>query len=127
MHAKTLLTVAAAFLALNLPLSSAHAHADHGKPQFGGVVAEAGMAQFEVVGREGKVTVHVTQHGQPLSSAGANGKLTVLDGTNKQELALKPAGDNRLEAAGRIPPQAKLLLQIQLAGEKPLQARAVWP
>ncbi len=46
MHAKTLLTVAAALLALNLPLRDAYAHAEHGQAQFGGVVAEAGEAQF---------------------------------------------------------------------------------
>lgn len=101
------------------------AHAEHGQPQFGGVVAEAGEAQFEVVGRDGKLVVHVTNHGAPLDTVGASGKLTVLTGTSKQDIQLKPAGGNRLEGAGSYAAGAKLLLQVQLPGKKPLQARAV--
>ncbi|MBL8426109.1 MAG: hypothetical protein JNM16_01445 [Dechloromonas sp.] len=56
---------------------------------------------------------------------GATGKLTVLSGTNKQDIQLKPAGGNRLEGAGSYAAGAKLLLQVQLLGKKPLQARAV--
>ena len=105
--------------------SSLLAHAEHGQPQFGGVVAEAGEAQFEVVGRDGKLVVHVTNHGAPLDTVGATGKLTVLSGTSKQDIQLKPAGGNRLEGAGSYAAGAKLLLQVQLPGKKPLQARAV--
>ena len=49
MKQKNPLTVAFALLALNLPMAAAYAHAEHGQPQFGGVIAEAGLAQFEVV------------------------------------------------------------------------------
>ena len=72
-----------------------------------------------------KLTVHVTNHGAPLDTVGATGKLTVLSGTNKQDIQLKPAGGNRLEGAGSYAAGAKLLLQVQLLGKKPLQARAV--
>ncbi len=101
------------------------AHEGHGQPQFGGVVAEAGVAQFEIVAGDGKVTVHATQHGAPLATAGASGRLTVLDGTKKSEIELAPAGENRLAGAGRVPSGARLLLNVSLAGQKPLQARAV--
>lgn len=115
-------------LSMLLCVSSApaHAHADHGKPQYGGVVAEAGYAQFEAVARDGALIVYVTQHGVPLDTVGASGKLIVLAGTAKSEIALKPAGGNRLGGAGELPAGAKLLFQIQLPGGKPmLQARAV--
>lgn len=103
------------------------AHEGHGKAQYGGVVAEAGMAQFEIVAKDGKVVVYASQHGVPLASAGASGKLTVLEGAKKSEIELKPAGDNRLEGKGAAAAGAKLLVSVQLAGQKPLQARAVMP
>jgi len=124
MQTRNLLSITALLCALSLP-TAALAHAEHGQPQFGGVVAEAGEAQFEVVGRDGKLVVHVTNHGAPLDTVGATGKLTVLSGTNKQDIQLKPAGGNRLEGVGSYAAGAKLLLQVQLPGKKPLQARAV--
>ncbi len=124
MQTKHLLPITALLLALSLP-TAAMAHAEHGQPQFGGVVAEAGEAQFEVVGKDGRLVVHVTNHGAPLDTVGATGKLTVLSGANKQDIQLKPAGGNRLEGAGSYAAGAKLLLQVQLPGKKPLQARAV--
>ena len=125
MRNKFVFTAAAGFFALMLNAGQVLAHAEHGQPQFGGVVAEAGEAQFEVVGRDGKLVVHVTNHGAPLDTVGATGKLTVLTGTSKQDIQLKPAGGNRLEGAGSYAAGAKLLLQVQLPGKKPLQARAV--
>lgn len=127
MKQKNWLTVAFSLLALNLPMASAHAHAEHGKPQYGGVVAEAGEAQFEIVARDGKVTVHVSNHGNPVDVSGASGKLTVLAGSEKSEIGLKPAGENRLAGSGAVAAGAKLLLQVQWPGKKPLQARAVAP
>lgn len=105
--------------------SAAWAHAEHGQSQQGGIVAEAGEAQFEIVSRENKLTVFVTNHGAPVATAGASGKLTILAGSNKQEVELKPEADNRMTGQGTITPQAKLLVMIQLPGKKPLQARAV--
>ncbi len=124
MQTRNLLSITALLCALSLP-TAALAHAEHGQPQFGGVVAEAGEAQFEIVGKDGKLVVHVTNHGAPLDTVGATGKLTVLSGANKQDIQLKPAGGNRLEGAGSYAAGAKLLLQVQLLGKKPLQARAV--
>lgn len=123
---KKTLPIFALFFALTA-VNSLHAHEGHGQPQYGGVVAEAGMAQFEIVAKAGKVTVYATMHGAPLASAGGSGKLTVLDGAKKSEIELKPAGDNKLEGAGAVAAGAKLLVSVQLAGQKPLQARAVQP
>lgn len=107
-----------------LTAGAVNAHEDHGKAQYGGIVAEAGLAQFEVVAKDGKLTVYVSNHGVPLPTAGATGKLTVLSGASKSEVELKPAGDNRLQGMGTLAPGAKLLISVQLAGEKPMQARA---
>lgn len=125
MKKSLILTLFAAALAA--PALPAWSHADHGKPQFGGIVAEAGEAQFEIVGQGGKVVVHATNHGQPLETAAARGKLTVLAGTAKQEIRLQPAGGNRLEGQGSLTAGAKLLLQVDGLVQKTLQARAVAP
>lgn len=125
MKQKNLLTVAFALFALNLPMASAHAHAEHGQPQFGGVVAEAGEVQFEVVARDGRIVVHMTNHGAAVDTAGSRGKLTALAGTTKSEIALVPAGANRLEGSGTLTSGAKLLISVEWPGKKPFQARAV--
>ena len=127
MKMKNLLTAITACSLLALPVSPVLAHADHGKPQYGGVVAEGGEAQFEVLEQGGKIVVHVSSHGTPLDTTGASGKLTTLVGAAKTEIELKPASGSRLEGAGKLPAGAKLLLQVQLAGKKALQARAVAP
>lgn len=123
---KKLIVLAASCL-LQLATAPAWAHTEHGKPQFGGVIAEAGTAQFEIVGQEGRIVVHATNHGKPVDTAGATGKLTLLDGAAKSEVTLAPAGPNRLEGAGSLPHGAKLLIHVEWPGRKPLQGRAVAP
>ncbi len=120
------LTAAVCFT-LSLGSTAVLAHENHGKPQFGGVVAEALEAQFEVVGKGGQVIVYASTHGTPLATVGASGKLTVLDGVQKSEITLKPAGDNRLSGTGNLAAGAKLMLQVQWPDKKPLQARTVMP
>ena len=125
MSLKTLLTATTLVFSLSFAASQALAHAEHGQPQYGGVVAEAGEAQFELVAKDGRFIVYLSNHGQPLASKGASGKLTLLDGSKKTELELKAVGDNRLEAAGSAASGAKALISVQLADKKPLQARVV--
>ncbi len=124
---KILLSLSGVCLALGVHIGSAQAHADHGKPQYGGVVAEAGMAQFEVVSKDGKITVYASHHGSPLSTQGASGKLTVLSGGQKSEIPLQASSGNQLTGTGSLSSGAKLLVLIQLPGQSPLQARLVMP
>lgn len=112
-------------LVLALSAVPAAAHEEHGKARHGGIVAEAGPVEFEIVAAGDKLTVHVTEHGAALATAGASGKLTALAGGAKREIALQPAGDNLLRGQGTLAPGAKLLLSVQWPGQKPLQARAV--
>jgi hypothetical protein len=72
------------------------AHEAHGKAQHGGVVAEAGSFQGELVTRPKGLVLHLSDHGKPVSTAGASGKLVVLVAGVKSELVLAPAGENRL-------------------------------
>jgi nitrogen fixation protein FixH len=91
------------------------AHETHGQPQHGGIVAEAGVFQGELVARGGKLIIYLSEHGQPLPAKGAKGRLTLLAGGQRQELTLTPAGDNTLQATAAWPPGAKAAAVITLA------------
>ena len=92
------------------------AHDEHGKPQHGGIVAEAGTFQGELVAGPKGPTLYVTDHGQPVPTAGASGKLVVLAGGQRSDLALSPAGDNRLAPAQpfALPTGARAVATVSL-------------
>lgn len=94
---KTLFVVLA-FGASALSFNPAFAHTD--KPKHGGVVQAASDLSFELVPKGDAATIYIEDHGKPFATAGMKGKLTVLNGSEKSEAELKPAGDNRLEAKG---------------------------
>ena len=75
------------------------AHGD-GKPQHGGIVRTASDLSFELVAAADGATLYVIDHGKDYDTAGVSGKLTVLNGADKSEADLKPAGGNKLEAKG---------------------------
>lgn len=122
---KKQLSISSLVFALAVFSPTVFAHAEHGQAQYGGVVAEAGMAQFELVAQSDKLIIYVSNHGQAVATAGATGKLTILEGAKKSELDLKPAGDNRLEAKGSAASGAKVLISVQLPNSSPMQARTV--
>ena len=111
----TVVAVAAA-AALAAP-APARAHAEHGQPVHGGIVAEAGTFQGELVARPAGLTLYVTDHGKPIPTQGASARIVVLAGGQKTEAALSPAGDNRLEAAQPVPMAAgaKAVASVKLA------------
>ncbi len=83
--------------------TAARAHDEHGKPRHGGIIAEAGTFQGELVAGPRGPTLYVTDHGQPVPTAGGSGKLVVLAGGQRSDLALSPAGDNRLAPVQSMP------------------------
>ncbi|SOZ38775.1 hypothetical protein [Cupriavidus neocaledonicus] len=95
--------------------------------QYGGIVQTASDLQFELVNRDGAVTIYVDDHDKKLPVAGASGKLTVLTGTRKTETALNPGADNALVAADKLQLQAgsKLVATIRFADGKTVTARFV--
>ncbi len=82
-----------------LAVSAAQSHENHGKPQFGGIVALQKDLEFELVVKPGVATLHVMDHGKPIALDGASAKLTVLSGTTKTDLPMTVTG-NRFEAKG---------------------------
>jgi len=88
--------LAAAFSVTAVP---ADAH-DNVRAKHGGVVQVASDLAFELVAKPDGAVLYVEDHGKPVATTGMSGKLTVLNGRDKSEADLKPAGDNRLEAIG---------------------------
>ena len=115
--------IAAAAIAVASP--AVLAHAEHGQPEYGGIYGEAGAFQAELVITDSQAKIYVTNHGEPLSTKGATGKLIVLAADGKSEVELKPAADNQLVAALKAKPAkgAKIVATITLAGKKPANVR----
>jgi hypothetical protein len=95
---------------------------DH-KPLHGGVVVEVKDMDYELVAKATVIQLHLRDHGKPADVSKASAKLTLLTGTEKQEVELKPAGD-KLEATGsfKVGPGTKAVAVVTVAG-KPATAR----
>lgn len=90
----------------------------------GGVFVETKALDFEVVAKPDLLQVYVSDHGKPVKLEGAKGKVTLLNGTEKTEVDLKPAGD-RLEAKGtfKVAKGTKGIASVTLAGKPAATAR----
>ena len=95
---KSLATLLAA-AALAISGHAVAAGTDHHEPLHGGIVVEGKQADFELVAKPDVIHLYVRDHGKPMSVAKASAKLTLLSGSEKQEVVLAPAGD-KLEAKG---------------------------
>lgn len=108
-------------LALGLLVAAgpAWSHADHLKPQYGGVTADAESFQVELVMKGSQATLYLTEHGAPVESSSASGKLTVLSGKNKEEATLAPNGYQSLGANLKTRPAkgAKAVANIDVPGK----------
>jgi hypothetical protein len=121
-------SIAVAFASIALSASASafaaggHHHDDH-KPQYGGVVAEVKGTQYELVARPDSIVIFVDDHGKKVDTKGATAKVTLLNGSEKAEAALSPAGDNKLEAKGafKVAPGTKAVAVVTRAG-KPAQS-----
>ena len=110
------------------PAGPAFAHEQHGHAEHGGVVAEAGAFQGELVAKGGTLTLYLTDHGQPIATQGANARMTMLTGGKKSDLLLAPAGGNRLAATGAPVPGAgaKAVASVKLPDGRSGALRFEW-
>ncbi len=76
-----------------------HAHGHEHKPLHGGLVVEVKDMDYELVARPDSLQLHLRDHGKAVDVSKVTAKLTLLSGTEKQQVELKPAGD-KLEAKG---------------------------
>ena len=90
----------------------------HHKPMKGGIVAPGKEADYELVAKPTVLQLYVQDHGKPRDISKASAKLTLLSGSDKQEVELKPAGD-RLEATGafKVGPGIKVVAVVTDAGK----------
>lgn len=94
------------------------------KPKHGGVVQSASDLSFELVTQGDRTLLYVEDHGKPLATQGMSGKLTVLNGAQKSDAELKPAGDNKLEAHGvKLGAGSKAVAALATSASKTITVR----
>ncbi|MBL8517582.1 MAG: hypothetical protein SF172_04485 [Burkholderiales bacterium] len=100
-----------------------HEHGDSHKPKHGGVVQEVKEIAYELVAKADSLTIYVDDHGKDVDTKGATAKVTLLNGAEKTEATLSPAGGNKLEAKGsfKVEKGTKAVAVVTLAG-KPAQS-----
>jgi hypothetical protein len=102
-----------------------HQHAHEHTSLNGGIVVEANHIDFELVAKADSIALYVRDHDKPASTQGASGKVTLLNGADKTEATLAPAGDNKLEAKGafKVAPGTKVVAAVTLAGKPAVNVR----
>ena len=94
------------------------------KPKHGGVVQSASDLSFELVPTGDGATLYVIDHDDEFDTAGTSGKLTALNGAEKSEAELKPAGGNTLEAKGvKLGKGAKVVAVLTTPAKKAITVR----
>lgn len=119
MKTKTLLSTIALTLATTaFAAGEKHEHAHEHKPLHGGVVVEVKDIDYELVAKPTVIQLHLRDHGKPADVSKATAKVTMLSGTEKQEVELKPAGD-KLEASGnfKVGAGTKAVAVVSVAGK----------
>ncbi len=125
MKTKTLKFLAAAVLlsASNVSMNTALAHGG-AKPQHGGIVQNASDLSFELVSTGNGAAIYVIDHEKEFDTSRAGGRLTVLNGAEKSEAELKPAGGNKLEAKGvKLGKGAKVVAALTTVDKKTITVR----
>ena len=110
---------------LTFSIASATAGSGHDlKPKHGGVVVETKVGDIEVVAKPDSIKIHISDHGKAVKLEGAKAKVTLLNGKEKSEVELIPAGD-KLEAKGtfKVAKGTKGIALITLAGKPATTAR----
>ena len=113
----------AAGIAILAVASGAFAHSVRG-PKHGGAVSAASDLAFELAPGADGATLYIEDHGKPLATSGMTGKLTVLNGADRSEAKLEPAGENRMQAKGvKIGKGTKSVANVTLPGKKEVTVR----
>lgn len=107
--------------ALYAPSAMAHGAA---APMHGGVVQTAADLSFELVSTVEGAEIYIQDHGKDADASRFEGKLTVLNGADKSEAPLKPAGANKLEAKGiTLSKGAKAVAVLATGSKKSITVR----
>lgn len=94
------------------------------KAQHGGIVQIANDLSFELVPQASGAALYLVDHDKPVDASKLSGKLTVLTGGQKTEADLKPAGADKLEAAGiKVGPGSKVVAAIDGLAKQTMTVR----
>ncbi len=100
-----------------------HDHGHEHKPLHGGIVTEVKDVDYELVAKPDLMQLHLRDHGKPVDVSKATAKLTILVGTEKQEVELKPVG-TRFEAQGDYKiAGGKAVALVSVPGKAPTTVR----
>ena len=90
----------------------------------GGIRVESKVMDMEIVAKTDVIQLYVSDHGKPLKIDGAKAKVTLLNGAEKSEIDLQPAGD-KFEAKGafKVSKGTKGVVLVTLAGKPGTTAR----
>ena len=119
----TIAAISLTFASAAFAAGGKHDHAHEHQPMHGGVVVEVKDMDYELVAKATVIQLYLRDHGKPADVSKASAKVTLLTGTEKQEVELKPAGD-KLEASGsfKVGPGTKAVAVV-IVGGKPATAR----
>ena len=119
-----LISLCAALILSTAGVAIAAGTHDH-KPRYGGIVVEVKEMDYELVAKPDALQLYVRENDKPKAVSKLTAKITLLVGTEKQEVELKPAGD-KLEAKGsfKVPAGTKAVAVVNVDG-KPSTARFV--
>lgn len=122
MKSKLIAFCAATAVAAIFPVAPAIAGAghDHG-PKHGGLVREVKDIAYELVAKPDSLTLHVSNHGKPVSTQGATAEAVIYAGSEKTAVKLEPAGEGLLQAKGkfRVGVGVRVVVSVTLAGKEP--------
>lgn len=99
-------------------------HAHDAKPANGGVVSVVKDVNYELVAKSDTLTLYITDHGKPVDTKDASATLTLLSASDKSEVKLAPAGENKLQAKGtfKVHKGTKVVASVTTGG-KPQSVR----
>ena len=99
------------------------------KPKYGGQVQEVSEVQYEIVVKPDNIAIYVEDHGKKVDTKGATAKVSLLNGVEKSEATLAPAGDNKLEAKGsfNVKSGTKVTAVVTLGGKSAKTVRVFVP
>lgn len=95
-----------------------HDHGHEHKPLHGGIVTEVKDMDFELVAKPDSIQLYLRDHGKPVDVSKASAKVTLLSGSQTQEVNLQPDGD-KLTTKGSfsISSGTKVVAQVNYAGK----------
>ena len=103
-----------------------HEHGHGHKPLHGGVVVEVKDVDYELVAAPALIRLHLRDHGKEVDMSRTTAKLTLLTGTDRQEVDLKPSG-GWLQAAGsfKVASGTRVVAVVMTPGKPPATVRFV--